>query len=216
MNIPFALFFEFLCAFSATRFLYSKQNGWWRHFIWFLTIVFIIDTTGYLFYLSRINNHWLYNIANFIFASFYTWVLYKINSTNKLMKRLLTGCQIIFSITYLFESIQSHFLEASRFSFIFNTIYIIIACCLYFYFLLKNDEYINLVKDASFWIISGLFFFELGSISLIIFSSYLVEINLKENINVSFAILNVVNFIFYGCWTYAFICKYRQTISSPS
>jgi hypothetical protein len=70
------------------------------------------------------------------------------------------------------------------------------------------------LQHPPFWIVTGLFFFNFGSIACNLFFDYLMVKIPKEYIPINYIIFTVLNFILYGCWSYAFICRYRQMISS--
>jgi hypothetical protein len=214
MKYTIIIFFEIICLLVSLFYLYKKES-YWKNFIWFLLLTVAVEISGYfIYFIFHHSNHWMFNIYLLIETLFVSWILYKLCKDYFNCKPwILTGL-IIFIIAYLYESIKSNFLE---YSFNSNTIistFIICICCMYYYYLLKNIEYVNLIKHAPFWIIAGIFFFYFGRIASNFFFDYLVSLN-KDSIKpVRYIIFIVLNFILYSCWSYAFICKYKQIISS--
>jgi len=212
MNFPYTVIIEIVCLFFAITYL-KKEKGYWNGIMWFMLFTVITEMAGYCMrVILHYNNHWLYNFYLLAEASFMSWLLYKISIFNS--KPLVITGLAVFVICYLYESIHSDFTEYSSVSNSILCIYLTIVCCLYYYFLLKRDEYINVVKYAPFWIITGCFFFYFGRIGCNFFFEYLVAICNKYGVPVRYIIFIILNFILYGCWSYAFICRYRHTISS--
>jgi hypothetical protein len=214
---PYSILLEIICLIIAIFNIAYKKNGWWRHFIWFLSLTIVVELFSQAIIIlshGKGSNHWLYNLFMPIQFFFACWILFKICIMYFNCKPVIVTGLAIFIITYLSESINSHFLEYSFIANSFSSTWIVIICCLYYYYLLKQDGYIIIAKDAPFWFVTGNFFFYFGTTSCNFFYDYLKVINTNQNIPVRYVIYIVLNFILYSCWSYAFICKHRQTISS--
>lgn len=74
---------------------------------------------------------------------------------------------------------------------------------LYFYLLLKDDEYIDLKYSANFWWVCGAFFYYFSSTTINLLRDRLTS----PYYNFLPYILPVSNWILYCCWIYSFICK---------
>jgi len=214
MLFPFSQVFEIICLIIALRYLGRFGNTFWGSFRWFMLITVILEVTGHILRSRGINNHGLYNLYMPVETLFYYYVLYRLCRDYFKVAYWLIPFTGIFCILYLYESISTGF---SRYSYITNSVMsvsVVIICCLYYYYFLKKEEYVNIYEHAPFWIITALFFFYLGSTACNVFWSYLSNIYATQQIPVRFIIFALLNFIMYGCWSYSFICKYRQTISS--
>jgi len=215
MPFPFVILFEAACLVFSILFLANKKVGWWRAFIAFLLLTVCVETAAYaIVVLSHRtkSNHWLHNLFLPVETVFTGWILYKISITYFNSKPwTLTGLAVFFFL-YFYESIRSGFTEYSILANSMASVWIIIMCCLYYYYLLKQDEYITITKHAAFWIVAGCFFFYFGTTACNLFYIYLESINIKQKIPIRFFIFAALNFIFYASWSYAFLCKYRQTI----
>jgi hypothetical protein len=217
MPFPFAILFEAICLALSIFLLSGKKAGWWRNFIWFLLLTVLVETSAYsIVVLSHMksSNHWLHNLFLPIEVSFIGWVLNKISSSYFNSKLWLMAGLAIFILAYFYESIKSGFLEYSSIANSIASVWIILICCLYYYYLLKEEEYINITTHPSFWIVSGCFLFYFGTTACNLFYFYLESINVQQRSPVRFYIFEAFNFIMYGSWSYAFLCKYRQMILS--
>lgn len=192
------------------------QSAFWRSFRWFMLVTVAVEITGHTLRYRGINNHGLYNLYMPVETFYKYYLLYRLCRDYFKVAYWILPFAGIFTILYLYESIDSKF---SSYSYIANSVMsisIVIITCLYYYYFLKKEEYVDIYKHAPFWIITALFFFNLGSTACNVFWSYLSNIYATQHIPVRFIIFSLLNFIMYGCWSYSFICKYRQTISSSS
>lgn len=204
----------FLCWISSVILL-RRQRDYFKYMKWFLGITFLAELFGYIVYfvLHQKNNYWVFNAFLSVEVLFLSWFIYKVISPYVKSGNWVFGGVTIFLLLYCYESFGSNFLDMSMKAKNFASLFIITLCLVYYYFLLKDNNYINLKKHPPFWIISGCFFFYFSSIACDFFFDYLQKINTTSIKPVRYVIFIVLNFIEYGCWSYAFLCKYRQTIS---
>lgn len=195
-----------------------NEKGYLREMKWFLALSALTELTGYLVYfqLHQKNNYWVFNTFLPVEVLFLSWMLYRILSPYYNCKPWIVAGVFLFSVIFLLESIQHQFVGISMKAKNFASIYLILLCLSYYYTLLKSDDYIDLKKHAPFWLVTGCFFFYFGSVTCDFFFDYLLTINQSSIKPVRYIIFIVLNFILYGCWSYSFLCKYKQTISSPS
>lgn len=213
MPFPFTILFEVLCLVVAA-FCLKNENGWWKWFIYYLLIIIFCEVlaTMLVVVFKQKNNHWVYNffvlptqVAFFLFA--YT----KIQA--KKVNYFAKWVGLIFFIIYLSENYLNHF---SAFSTNTNTIFSILVIsltCKYFHQLLQSVEIENLLHHPPFWIMAGFFFFYFGGFVCNAFFDYLVSDHIKNNRHLRYYIFIVINFIFYSCWYYAFLCRKKEMIS---
>lgn len=202
---------EGTCLLAALLFL-RKTKGWWGWFIAFLAAVVLIELTAtYLWNELKRSTFPVYNFGYFpIYFAFSSFLLYRL--CRPLFKiqpwiSLITG---LIAVSYLTENIWNHFESLSVKTFLLaNVCYIVIACC-YYYHLLNDEAFVDIKRHPPFWIITGLLFFCFGSTANYIFYDILKEIYLKYNLLLRQYLMIVVNFLLYGCWSYAFLCKYRE------
>jgi hypothetical protein len=117
---------------------------------------------------------------------------------------------MFFSI-YTYECFTQPFTIFHNYSWIFFSFSMIVACGLYYYLLLMDDEYINLGLHTPFWFVTGIFVYFFGSSVCTLLFKQLMRINIVEGISIRYLLFILFNFILYSCWSYAFLCKYKQT-----
>lgn len=205
-----------ICWISSLVFLRKNKAGYMWHLTWFLGLSTLTELTAYIvyFHFHQPNNYWVFNTFLPVEIFFLSWLLNKIMQGYFKSHYVIIIGTVIFSCIYLYESIGHLFLGISMKAKNFSSVYLIVLCFLYYYYLQKKTEYINLKQDPSFWVVAGCFFFYFGSITCDIFFDYLLAINKVTIKPVRYIIFIVLNLILYSCWGYSFLCKYKQTISS--
>ncbi|SJZ63600.1 hypothetical protein [Sediminibacterium ginsengisoli] len=215
MNFPFNEIIEIICLLFAFVCLTNQKAGFWQWFRWFLLFTVLVEISGGILRKSlHYDNHWLYNLYLPIETIFKGLVLYRLCRNYFNVKVWLIAAFASFSAIYLYESFTSGFREYSMIANNITSVSFIVISCLFFYYFLQKEEYVNIYMHPPFWVVAGLFLFYFGSTSCNIFYTYLADINARQNIPVRYFIFVVLNFIFYSCWSYSFLCKYRQTTSS--
>ncbi|NCI47820.1 hypothetical protein GWC94_14280 [Sediminibacterium sp. WSJ-3] len=176
----------------------------------------MVEIAGHAMLSMNVPNHWLYNLYLPVEMLFKYYLLYKICNGYFPVKYLAVSFLALFGLLYAYEGIASGFNEYSVWSNSAASVGILTICCFYFYYFLKKEEYVDIYQHAPFWIVTALFFFYLGGTACNVFFKYLANIYEKQHIPVRYIIYTLLNFIFYGCWSYSFVCRYRQTTSSLS
>nr|HPM29102.1 hypothetical protein [Chryseolinea sp.] len=203
MIFTIIILFSFTCWLSSLILLRKKQAGYLHHMTWFLGLTTMAELSGYLVYFQfhQKNNYWVFNAFLPVEVFFLSWLFYKILSPYCNCKPwILAGLTVFFTI-YLYESFQSSFLGLSMNAKNFSSVFIIVICLSYYYFLLKSEEYIRLKTHAPFWIVTGCFFFYFGSVTCDIFFDHLLSINKVTIKPVRYVIFIVLNFILYSSWS---------------
>jgi hypothetical protein len=212
---------EIVCFCLALFFLKNEKKTWWGHFVWFLLLTVIVELAGFVIgFVFLHNNYLLYALFMPVSVVFTSWILYKCCSEYFNCRKWIMSGLAIFPVLYLYETFYP--LTESKYMIVTNLficVFFIVTCCLYYYYLLKNDDYFNLLKDPPFWIVTGIFVYYFGKTGTIFFFEYLVRLNLVAIGNaqlkpVRFFIMAGLNFILYGCWSYAFVCRSRYKISN--
>jgi len=211
---PVNLLIEIICLLFALLLL-RKNAGFWRYFKVYMFLTVLIETTGWLMRFHwKISNQWLYNIFSPVQVLFLYWIFAKLYPGQAQRKRLMGICVLVFALVYLFECFYFPFTLFYHYSWIVFSFLIIITCGLYYFFLLRDEPYIHLATDPSFWFVTGVFVYFFCSSVCTLFFTELVRINIAQNISLRYLLFIVFNFILYGCWSYAFLCRYKQTTSS--
>jgi hypothetical protein len=206
---------EFISFLIALFYLATKKIGWYKNFIWFLFLVVTTEAVGNTAYFYwHQNNHWIYNAYLPVEILFKSWILYKICQPHFNSRPVIISGLVVFSISYLAESITAHFLKYSSNTNVLFSVWVILVCFYYYYCLIKGENNITIYRHPPFWIITGLFFFYFISTASNLFFDYLIQINKKELVPIRYTIFLILDLILYSSWSYAFICRYKQTISS--
>ncbi len=216
MLLPVSQVSELICLFFAFRFLSGKKNDYWGSFIWFMSFTVIVEITAYIMLAKGLNNHWLYNLYLPVEILFKLYLLYKICSSYFKVLHWMLPFLLLFLGMYIYESTTSHFAKYSFMSNAIISVCILLVCCFYFYHFLKKEEYVNIYEHGPFWVVTALFFFYLGGTACNLFFYYLADIFVQTKFPIRYIIFAFLNIIFYGCWSYSFLCNYRQTRSSSS
>jgi len=212
---PFVILIEISCLIFGILSLH-KGSGKWTYFKWILFLTVLKESFAYsmIAFLHFKSNHWFHNIFLPVDFIIINCILYYSCKKYFNCKALIIGGSVVFLIFYFYESFSNGFLEYSVITSDVSSVYFVFICCLYYYYLLKQDTYINLLKDPVFWIITGLFFFYFGRTACNLFFTYLVAIN-KDSIKPArYIIFIFLNLILYCFWSNAFLCRYRQTVLS--
>jgi hypothetical protein len=128
-------------------------------------------------------------------------------------KRIALIFWLIFFSYYLvelyFNGIRIYFNNVST----LGSVVIIFLSLLYYYSIFKIEENINIIKLASFWFVTGVFFYYTVGISTEIFFKQLVALRIKSGISVRYLIMSVLIIILYACWIKAFLCHRQKKMS---
>ena len=130
----------------------------------FLAFILLVELTGsYFARLLTTNNTWLYNLSIPVEYSYYLF-LFWLHGQNLLKKLTVLGfiVLIIVTIFYFFylpiKAFHSNVLLTGQ-------AFVIISTCIYIYELFQSADDQPLYKNYFFWLVSGLFLFNLGEIS---------------------------------------------------
>lgn len=216
MLIPLTQTAEVVCLFFAFRYLKKSKGSFWGSLRWFMLFTVLVEIAGHTLLTMNIPNHWLYNLYLPVEMLFKYYLLYRICDAYFQVKYLALPFILLFGILYIYESVLSGFKEYSVWSNSVASVGILAMCCSYFYYFLKKEEYVDIYQHAPFWLVTALFFFYLGGTACNIFFKYLADIYAKQHIPIRYIIYTLLNFIFYGCWSYSFVCRYREKTSSSS
>ena len=211
---PFSFIIELLCFFCALYYLRHEKKGIWYWLPWFMLFTSITDGSGWLLSIlyPTAKNHWLYNLILPVTVLFIWWIFYNIYKPLYDSRIWLIVCLLIFSISYVVETINKGFLIYNFTTVTITGVLFVIASGWYYYLLLKQEEYLNLMHHPPFWIVTGIFLFYFGGTAISLFFEDLMKLNIAKGIPVRSFIAPVLNLAFYGSWAYAFRCRYQHTI----
>ncbi|MFT4154608.1 hypothetical protein [Parafilimonas sp.] len=198
-------------SFIAAVVLLDKPTGQWRSFKILAFITILLDATGwYISYIRKAYNNALpYNILLLINVLFFVWIFSLAAPAMKKLCYWLTG---IFSLAWLmnFIFLQGMHVYNSYTELTGNIIFSFLSCY-FFYALLSQENYVNLLASEYAWLAIGLLLSALGSMLIYLFLDYLQHYHDVTGINLYGYINYTVNVILRSSLIIAFICRRRNT-----
>jgi hypothetical protein len=142
----------------------TLQKGKLKSLPFFLLFILMVELSGsYLRRILHLPNTWLYNLSipvEYIFYLFLFWL-----HGQKLLKRITIIGVIILTIVTIFyffilpiKTLHSNVLLTGQ-------VFVIISTCIYIYEIFQSADDQPLYKNSFFWLVSGLFLFNLGEVS---------------------------------------------------
>ena len=208
---------EIICLLVAIFCLFRDKNAYWRSFVVYMFLVCLTELGGLYLHKHNITNAIIYTgfliIECSMVSSFFYYLFYKYHPKSKWIYIWL----VIFIIAYITELANIPFNYFPNHTTTFMSVVFVIAS-LYYYLLITRDEtFRNLGSYPQFWIVNGILFFYFGSTACNVFFEYLLqEIVTSMSMSIRYITFNILNILLYGCWSYAFICRYRQRNSFTS
>jgi hypothetical protein len=205
--LSIAIYFE-LVALLAALFFVNKLKA--TIYIWLIPfLIFIVSAELYGRYLRVIlkqPNAWLFNIVvpvEVIFYSVFTCLNLKYNA----FRRSTAVAAIVFSI---FAVVNLFFIQGTYFfnthTHKFGTILLATFCCLYFYELITDSSREALFKLPSFWLITGVFIFNVGELLYTLLADYLIELWSEKTRDLFASINQKLTWVLYFCIFIAILC----------
>lgn len=212
---PITLLIECCCLIFSCIYLRKPQVGYWRYFIGFMGLICLLEGSAWVLVVFFYqNNHWIYNLELPLEVCFTMWIFNEFFNSFITSKPWYIAGLVVFSISYFVEIVLHGFMTYAHWTGTLMSLLFVVICGLYFYMLLQSKDYINLARNPPFWAVAGMFMFYFGSTITNLFFDELIEIYVKQGIQLRYFIFTGLNAILYSCWSYAFLCRYRQTISS--
>lgn len=214
---------ELFCFFTALICLRKDISLAWRSMMLFLLITCITEMLGHhirmLYLADRVHvrpNVWLYNGLLLFQAAFISFMFqHLLNKYINSMPIILGGLALL-AILYVYEILDHGIYVYNEKT---NTVMLVlfVLYSLFFYYqLLKDDRYVSLIYSAEFWWVAGLLFFYFGSTACNIFFDNIPKETAKSLMGLSGLIFKILNVIYYGCWSYSFICRRWLTTTSKA
>ncbi len=208
MNIPPSILFEIVCLLASLSLFFQKNTPiHLKLFPIFLLITIGIEVTGIILRLEGKSNILLYNLFGVFSVIFYLYFIKSIIH-NRIVKRVILASIIIYPLL-VFLNIQ--FVQVNSFhsiTYSLGCLLIVFACVYYFYELFQLKQYINLLREPSFWICSALLFFFTCTLPFIGMTNFLFKVSKVIAYNLG-SILAIINFLLYSLFTIAFLCRIR-------
>jgi hypothetical protein len=150
-----------------------------------------------------------YNIFTLFELLYFSYFLFKLIES-KITKRVV---QILnsFFIFYFIVSIIKNGVNISSTPFVlFESIILIIPCIIYFKELFKKLNIVNIRREPSFWMVTGILFYFFILIPTILLSAYYYYQNMNDVAGSLYAISNYSQLISYVLFIIAMTCRRKE------
>jgi len=186
----------------------NKDKTYLKWFPFFLVLSVVVETYGNYMSSLNIDNTRLYNFFSHAEFIFYFFVLYHIIRSRRVKKA-------IFIIACIFVPLDLLNIFFGQGLDVFHAVTYSVGCVLiiapsiyYFYELFRLPKLISLMREPSFWIVSGLLFFYSCSFPYFAFTGLLNDAAPFIMNNFSM-IISILNILLYSLFSIAFICRIR-------
>lgn len=216
VKFPFSLLMEWVCLLTSILLFKNIVPKFWRWTFFYLIIT--VSLESYSFLMSRLlglrpDTQWLYNIFLMIYILFHLYIFYKLIEL-PYIKIICLTCLFILVGFYIYNWFNVGFLKSFTTT---NTLFggaITILSILYYYSLFQQEEPKDILKEPTFWFITGCFIFYTTSTSISAFYEEIITYSKKNSFPLRYVIMNFLNIIMYGCWIKSFICLHKAQVSS--
>lgn len=200
---------EIICLVVAAVCLKKDKSIVWRSMILFLLITCITELLGVYFKKPHQSNSNLYNVL-LIFQIGFTCMMFQLLISRYVNSKpiVISGLAVLTAL-YLYDTFKNN--NFSEYNETANTglrIMIMLFGLFYYYCLLKAEEYVDLRYLPGFWWVAGILIFYFGTSVIKIFLDHMEFKKIPMDVITLYVIIfKTSNVIYYGCWSYSFICR---------
>ncbi|TDO28564.1 hypothetical protein BC659_0639 [Sediminibacterium goheungense] len=170
-----------------------------------------VELVARYYRVRSINNLWLVNLYSVIELCYFAYTLYLI-----LRKTFVLRLMVLIACCCLIDIFLVHGLKTFHtYSYTFSVLIIVYVCIYYYYHTFKEAQVDNLLKEPSFWIVTGLLVFYATSLSVAGVFNFIATLP-KEMIRLTRSIILFVNGVFYIILIIAFVCQINTRKSIPN
>ncbi|GGI27697.1 hypothetical protein [Pedobacter mendelii] len=190
-------------------FLIRDKSSFWRILILYIFLSAGTEVLGK--YWGRIyhTNLAIYNIFIFIELSFITYGFYNFLKDYVNIKLWILVIYIATLIIYLGYFFIYGINSYNAFTVSIMSVVFVVYGLLYFFVLLKDENYVDLKYHAAFWWVGGVIIYYFGGTIANFFDNIIQQKFLGKYIT-RMIIYNTLNLILHCFWIYSFICRARQ------
>lgn len=153
----------------------------------------------------------LYNLFTPFELFMFSWFLFQVIQSS-LIKKVLIISLILFSFFFIFYSVQTDIGKKNNvIGVVLESVIIIIPCLAYYRELFTRSEPVNLLREPSFWLVTGIFFYLATIIPFYVASSYFVDHGMAGVAKSLSSINNFALVITYMLFVKGFTCRIRKS-----
>lgn len=198
------------CAFLASVGMYLIKNQSFYLYIFPVNLAFVLVMELVAIRLANkgVSNVHLYNILSSGQIVFYLWLFNQIIKDGR-VRRVLRIAAIVYPVFVLLNKfLVQKGAQYLSLTVALGSLCIVLAAIYYFYELFQSEKSINLVREPSFWIASGLLFFYSCSFPLFSLLNYFYS---PSNTIIFYLmhLSSVLNALLYSSFFIAFICRIK-------
>lgn len=172
-------------------------------FLFLIIISVTIEMSTFLFRYFDITTSIQFNIFTLLSISIYHYWFYYILEKNK--KLIVLGF-VVFCIFYSYcISTESIINDLFLHPIFIGSLNVFVFSVLYFMQLLLQDVEVKIYSSQRFWIVTGLFIFNLGIAPVLYFQPSLDTFGIAYS-----AIITLLNIILYGSFIIGFLCLHKK------
>lgn len=159
---------EFSALAVSVLFFNVLKKGRIKTLPFFLAFIFLVELAGaYIRKILHLNNIWLYNISIPLEYSYYLF-LFRLHGNRYLKSFIRAALPSLLLLAILYLMLAPIKLLHTP-VLITGQVFVILSSCIYIYELFSGAEEESLFKNYFYWIVAGLFLFNLGDIIYFVF-----------------------------------------------
>jgi hypothetical protein len=192
------------------------RKSFLKWFLPFLLFIVAVELTGkYIASILHKNNGWLYNLSIPVEYLFYSFIIYQSVKSASFKKLILFAAGIFFVYIIYTNFISPGIMKFNAGFLFYGSGLMVLLSCLFFWDLFSETFIVSLVKHPVFWIVTGLFLFNLGEFSYNLFADMLFIRGDKTGVFFR-QINNYLNLVLYICISIGLLCSRISVETSAS
>ena len=202
--------FILIASLTACTIYFDKKAAFaLKLFPFFLFATFCVETIGIRMSNNGFHTMLLYNVFTTVEFAYYFWLFATIlhqTTVKKILYNLIWLFPLLALLNKLF--IQKGLLVFLSFTYSFGCLLIVAAAIMYFYELFQIEKSVDLIRERTFWISSGLLFFYTCSFPLFAVTNFFSAPTsvFRQNYNTISSLLNI---LLYSSFIIASLCRIR-------
>ena len=153
----------------------------------------------------------MYNLYTPFELFMFAWFLFLIIRSS-LVKRLLIASLMLFCLFFIISSVKNDIAKnINTIAIVLECIIIIPTCLIWYWELFSRNEPVNLFREPSFWLVTGIFFYLATIIPLMVTTNYLSTHGMRTAARSLFSINNFSLVITYILFIKGFTCRISRS-----
>jgi hypothetical protein len=187
---------------------YHKRSKELRIITYYLGASVLEDSINTYFDLVKKNTLVLYTtLGLFLIVEFIIFCIYLYNAiSSRRMRAIMKFFYWTFLALLLFSWIKWKSIDVPQLAYVVEALYLIVPCLVYFYELFTGSKLVFLKSHPSFWIVTGILFYNSCSLPLFLLIEYFNR-KAPTYANILFSLNYILYSILYLLFLRAYLCK---------